>query len=97
MNKSFDSLFQFHKSTVRNKIDHLTTHFGIDGELAFDFIPWVGGKLLKTQRYTLTVFIDLNNVNGDFLTSFDHFTRMRNSTPAHISDMKQAVQTIEID
>ena len=97
MDQAFNSLFQFNEGSIWNKINDFTTNFCINGKFLLNIIPWIGRKLLQSERNSFTILIDVNNANGDFLSGFDHFTWMRDPSPTHISYVKQAIQTIQIN
>ena len=53
--------------------------------------------MLEAKRDAFLIFVDVEYYDIKFLTYLDHFTRVINAPPAHISDMKEAIKTIEVD
>jgi hypothetical protein len=61
-----------------------------------DSNPRIFAQLLQTQRYTSTLAVELQNLDGDFVANVDDFGRMLNALPSHVGDVQQAVNTTQI-
>src|SRR5437016_4995893 len=97
MHQAFNARFQFHKRSVGNQIDDLAFDFGADRVLLFDTIPRVRELLLETEADALLFPIDIQDNNIDILANFEQFGRVTNAPPAHIGDVQQSVDAVQID
>ena len=96
MNETFDAVFQLHESTVRQYVDHFAVDARVDRVLGPDVCPWAGRLLLQTQSNLLFVVVDVQNHHFDFVVDLHHLCWMADTTPAHIGDVQQAVDTAQI-
>jgi len=97
MYQTFDTWFQFHESTVRHQIDHAAFDFRADRVLGFDIVPRIGQFLLQTEADAFFFVIDVQYDNVDFLSDGQELGWVVDAAPAHVGDVEQAVQTVEID
>src|SRR5438874_3214797 len=97
VDEPFDTGFQFHESAVRNKVDDLAFDLHADLVLRFDVFPRILQLLLQSKANAFFLAVDVEHHHVDFLANFEDFRRMPDSAPAHIGDMEQAVETVEID
>lgn len=97
VHQTLDALFDFDEGTVVDQVDHLALDAGADRELALNVFPRVGGALLQAEGDALAVAIDLDDHHFDFLAHLEHFARVGDAAPAHVGDVEQAVETVEVD
>ena len=97
VHEAFDTGFEFDEGTVRHEIDDLAFDFFADGILRFDAFPRIGELLLEAEADAFLVLVDIENDNVDFLANLEQLGRMSNTTPAHIRDVQQAVEPVEVD
>src|SRR4029078_76824 len=67
------------------------------GILLFDAVPRVGQLLLEAEADAFFLAIDIKNNNVDVLADLENFRRVTDAAPAHIGDMQQTVDTVEIN
>src|SRR6185312_3664724 len=79
------------------EIDNLALDLRANRELAFDIVPRIRHLLLETQAHAFLLAIDIENHHVDVLANLQHFRRMPNTAPAHVRDMQQAIDAVEID
>ena len=71
--------------------------FRADGELRFDVVPRIGHLLLETEADALFLAVDVQHDHVDVLADLEHFGRVADAAPAHIGDMEQTVDAVEVD
>ena len=97
VNEAFDAGFQFHKRAVRHEVGDLALDLHVDRILVRDLVPRIGGLLLEAERDTLFLTVDVEHEHFDFLAHLEHFARVVEAAPAHVGDVKQAVEAVEVD
>ena len=97
MHEAFDTGFQLHKGAVGHEVDHFALDLGAHGVLALDQFPWVLSLLLETKGDTLFLLVDIQHHHVELLADAHHFTRMIDAAPAHVCDVQQAVEAVEVD
>ena len=97
MHEAFDPGFQLHKGTVGHEVDHLALDLGAHGVLALDELPRVLSLLLEAEGDALLLFVDVQHDHVELLADGHHFARVINTPPAHVGDVQQAVEAVEVD
>src|SRR5262245_29549530 len=97
MNEAFDARFEFYKRAVRHKIDDLAFDLLAHLILALDVLPRVRELLLETEADAFLLAIHIENDDIDFLADLEDFARMANAAPAHVRDVQQSIEAIEVD
>ena len=97
MDEALDSFLQFDESTVGEYIDHLAADPGTDGKALLDIIPWTRLCLLQSQRDPLTLLVDLEHLDIDLLFHGEDLVGVVDTTPRHVRDVEQAIDTAEIN
>src|SRR5581483_6969808 len=97
VNEAFDAGFQFHKRAVRHQIDNLALDLGANRILAFNIVPRIGELLLETEADAFLLAIDVEDNHVDVLADAQNVGRMIDAAPAHVGDVEQAVDAIEVD
>ena len=95
--ETFDTGFEFdERAVVREAYDFAlqsltdrVTHGSVD--------PRVGLDLLEAKRNTLCVRIELEHLHLDLIAHLEQFARVVDPSPGHVGDVKQTVDTAEID
>ena len=67
------------------------------GILLLDVVPRIGELLLEAEADAFFLAIDVEHDDVDFLADLEDFGRMADAAPAHIGDMEQAVEAVEVD
>ena len=55
------------------------------------------GLLLEAERNALLLAVDVEHEHFDFLAHLEHFARVVEAAPAHVGDVEQAVEAVEVD
>ena len=97
VDEAFDTGLEFHERAVGHEVDHAAFDPRADGILGFDVVPRIGHLLLEAEADALLLAIDVENDDVDVLSDLKHFGRMADAAPAHVGDMEQAVDAVEVD
>ena len=97
MDEAFDTGFEFHKCAVGTRLTTLPLTFGADGVFGFDLLPGVGELLLEPEADASFFLVDVEHHDVDVLADFEEFGRMANAAPAHVGDMEQTVEAVQVD
>ena len=97
MDQPFDAGFEFDERAVGNQVDDPAFDFGADGVLLFDGVPRVGQLLLEAQADALFLAVDVEHDHVDVLADLEDFGGVADAAPAHVGDVQQAVNAVEID
>src|SRR5215510_1707661 len=97
MYEAFHTRFDFHERTVIREADHTALDTGPDGILGRYIGPRIRCLLLEAQRNPARFSIVLEHRDLHPVTDIEHFRRMADSSPRHIRDVEQAVDTAQID
>src|SRR6185295_17449728 len=97
VDESFDARFEFDEGAVRHEVDDLAFVPRTDGIFVFDIFPRVGQLLFEAEADTLLFPIDVEHDDIDLLSDLEDFGGMPDPAPAHVGDVEQSIQTIEID
>src|SRR5262249_20177095 len=97
VNQTFDAGFELHKSAIRYQVDNLAFDLGTDGILLFDAVPGVGQLLFEPQADALLFSVDIQDDNIDVLADLEQLGRVSNAAPAHIGNVQQTIDTIQIN
>ena len=97
MNETFDSHLQLHKRAIRHEADDLALDLRADGILGLDVVPRVGHFLLEAEADAFLFLVHVEHDHVNFLADFEDFRWMRDSAPAHVRDVEQAVNAVQLD
>ena len=97
MHEPLDSFLELHKRAVGKNIDGPAGDLRTDGVFGLDAGPGTFGLLLEAERNALLLFVDLENLDLDFLVDRHDFRRMVDAPPTHIRDMEETINTAQID
>jgi hypothetical protein len=64
---------------------------------ASEDLPGVFLSRLQRERDALAVHIDLEDLDGDFLSNFHNFTGVLDVLPAELGDVNETVHSTEVD
>ena len=71
--------------------------FAPTGYLCFDVVPRIGELLLEAEADAFLFAVDVEHDDVDVLADFEDFGRMPDAAPAHVGDVEQAVDAVEVD
>ena len=97
VHQSLDSRFQFDKCSVRHEVDHLAGDLAANGIFLLDLVPWVGLFLFQAEADALALFVDVEDDHLELLAGCQHLRRVRDAAPAHVGDVQQSVEAVQID
>ena len=97
VDEPFDARFEFDERAVRHEIDNLAFDARADGIFGFDVFPRIGELLLEAEADAFLLPVDVEHDDVDLLSDLEDFGGMADAAPAHVGDVEQSVQTIEID
>src|SRR5437879_4040681 len=97
IDQALNALFQFNERTVIGHAQN-ASFYVCAYRIAFRSVkPRIRRELLESQRYPLLFFIELQDLNVDFVTYMDQVARMRQASPRHVSDVQQAIKAAEVN
>ncbi len=97
MDQAFNAVFELYKATIVGHGYNLASNNSAGGVTQVDLGPWVGTNLLATQADTLRLGVKLEHLDLNLLANLNHLRRMGDATVGHIGDVKQAVDTAQVD
>src|SRR3954467_11133483 len=97
MDKALDAGFDFHESAIGHEIDHLAFDLCAHRILLFDAVPWIRKLLLEAEANAFFLAVDVENDNVDVLADLEDFRRVADTAPAQISDMEQAIHSVQVN
>src|SRR5208283_2862090 len=97
VHQPFDSLLQLDERTVVGDADDPPAHMRSNRITLGRIHPRIGRELLKAQRYTLLLAIELENLHLDLVAHLHQVARMRQAPPGHVGDVQQAVNAAEVN
>ena len=97
VDQSLDPLLQLHEGAVVGDRHNLAAHPRADRIAVLDVRPGVRQQLLQSQRDALPVPVDVQHLDIEAAPDRHHLGRMADAAPGHVGDVKQSVQTAQID
>ena len=97
VDEAFDAGFELHKRAVRHEADDLALDLRADGELRFDAVPRIGHLLLEAEADALLFLVHVQHDHVKFLADLENFRRMADAAPAHVGDVEQAVNAVQVN
>src|ERR1017187_9604481 len=97
VDEAFDAGFEFDESAVIGNADDTADDTRGTGVALVDAFPGVGNELLQSERDAFLFFVELEDLDGDFVTGVDHFGRMVHAPVRHVADMQKAIDAAQID
>ena len=97
MHQPLDSRLQLDKRAVRHEVDHPASNLAADGVFLLDLVPGIGLFLFQAEADPLALLVDVEDDHLKFLAGGQHLGGMRDAAPAHVGDVQQAVQAVQVD
>ena len=97
MDEAFDAGFEFHKRAVGHEVDDLALDLRADREFAFDAGPGILHLLLEAEADAFLVLVHVEHHDVNVLADLEHFRRMADAAPAHVGDVQQTVNAVEVN
>jgi hypothetical protein len=60
-------------------------------------LPRIGELLLQAEAHAFLFAVDVQHHHVDVLADLENFRRMTDAAPAHVGDVQQAVDAVEVD
>ena len=97
MNETLNTGLDLNERTVVGNVGDFAKHTGALGVASTNPIPRVVAKLFHAKRDPVLILVVTQYPRRYFLANGEHFRRMTNTTPGHIGDVQQAIDTTQID
>src|SRR5580692_6569784 len=97
MDQAFDTLFKLNERAVIGDANDPPVNVRADRIAMLSVEPRIGSELLEAKRHALLVLIVLKDLHLNLVANIDEVARVCEASPRHIGDVKQAVDTAEID
>ncbi len=97
VNKPFDPIFQLDEGTVGQHVDHFALDCGIHRILFANVVPRAFAFLLQAQSDLFFFVVDVQDHDFDLVVDLHHFCWVTNTSPAHVGDMQQTVDSAEVN
>jgi hypothetical protein len=97
VHQAFDAGFELHKRAVGHEADDLALDLLRRRDISFDVVPRIGHLLLEAEADAFLFLVHVQHHHVDFLADLEHFRRMADAAPAHVGDVEQAVDAVQIN
>ena len=97
VNQAFNALLQFDECAVVGDANDAPRDMRSHGIAVLGVEPRIRRELLESERNPLLIFIVLEDLNLNLVADIDEVFRVRETSPRHVGDVEQAVETAEID
>src|SRR5678815_4720058 len=97
VHETFDAWLELDECAVIGDRDNLARHARADGILLRDILPRIALKLLESERDSLSLPVDIENLDLELLADLHHLRRMLNAAVRHVGDVEQPVHSAEVD
>jgi len=96
VDQPLDPFFDFDEGAVIGQADHAPVDTRADGVLALRAGPGIGHQLLEAEGDPLVIAVEAEHHDLDPVPDLEQLGRMSHAAPAHIGDVKQAVDSAQI-
>ena len=94
MNQTFNTRLDFQEDTKISDMNHFTSDQVTNIQHCFQTLPRIFLQLLDTQRQSLTIHIDVQDLHFNFVPFVVHLMRITLSlAPGHIRNVNQSINT----
>src|SRR5215510_13604289 len=97
VNKPLDTLLEFYERAVIGDADHAASHVCAYRIAVLRIQPWIRRELFESERNSLLLFVELQNLHLDLIADIHEIARMREPSPGHIGDVQQSVNPAHIN
>ena len=92
--QAIDAFLQFDEGTIVRQVPHFADDDASLGVLVQDFVPWIGRRLLHTQRQLLAGRVDAEDLYVDDIADLHQLAGVVDAPrPGHFADVNQAFDT----
>ncbi len=96
VDQTLDALVDAHERTERNELRDLTGDDLPDLVRTGELLPRVFLRRLERQRDALAVHVDVEDLDGDFLTDLDDLGRVVDVLPGELGDVHETVDATQV-
>src|SRR5450631_55076 len=97
VDETFDAGFELHKRAVRHEADDLALDLRADGEFGFDAVPRIGELLLEAEADAFLFLVHVQHDHVNFLADLEQLRRMTDTAPAHVRNVEQTVNAVQVN
>src|SRR5690606_1308015 len=97
VHQALDALFDTHKRTERNELGDLARNDLADLVSTGEVLPRIFLGRLERQRHALTLQIDFEHLDGDFVADLNNLVRVIDVLPRQLGNVNQTVNAAKID
>ena len=97
VDQTLDALLQLDERAVVGDRDHAPTHPAPHRVLGGDVLPRIRHQLLEAQRDALTIPVDVEDLDLEFLSDVGDLRGVPDPAPGHVGDVEEAVHASQID
>src|SRR2546425_270190 len=97
MDQPLDPRLELDERPVVRDRHHLALHARAHRVFGGDVLPGVWLQLLQAEADALTLPVDVEDLDLDFLPDVHHLGRVRHAAVAHVGDVEQAVHASQVD
>src|SRR4029077_13267569 len=97
VDEAFDARLDLNEGAVIGDADNFSLDTRSGREAFRHGGPRVGQKLLAAEGNALLVFVEFQYLNLNFFAGLNHGRRVRNAAPDQVADVKQAVQSAQVN
>ena len=97
MHQPLHARLELDKGAVRHEVDHPARDLAADGVFFLDLVPGIGLFLFQAEADPLALLVDVEDDHLKFLAGGQHLGGVRDAAPAHVGDVQQAVQAVQVN
>src|SRR6185312_15215278 len=97
VDQTLDALLELDERTVVGDGEDAAANLRTDGVALGGVEPRVRRELLEAERDALLLLVELENLDLDLVADVDEVARALEATPAHVSDVEEAIEPAHID
>ena len=97
VDETLDAGGDLDERAVRGEVDDLAHDARSDRELVLDRVPRIGHRLLEAERHALALAVHVEDHDVELLADLEELARMLDAAPAHVGDVEESVETVEVD
>src|SRR6266571_3264682 len=94
---TIQAFLQFDERAIAGEIADAAFDAGSGRIFLEGLVPWVGLELADAEGNLLLFTVDAQHDGLDLLIGLENFRRMADPAPAHVGDVEQPIQTVEVD
>ena len=97
VDQTLDALLELDERAVVGDREDAAANLRADRVALGGVEPRIRRELLEAERDALLVLVELEDLDLDLIADVDEVARMRETAPAHVGDVEQAVEAAHVD